>query len=306
MTRALVTGGNGFVGMHATSALNHMGYETIIASRSPRDQKGTACVPIDLLEDGSPEKLIQSVKPDVLLHLAWETEHGKFWLSDHNDSWLHSSIQLLRAFLDQGGIRAVFAGTCAEYDWDQLDTDGVADELATPRRSATVYGQAKSAFCEEVGRCIEQGASCAWGRLFLLYGERENPSRFVSSIIRNLLSGREAPMSSGQQIRDFLDTRDAGRAFAAMVQSSETGAYNVASGVGVTLASVANLIGEKTGRPDLIRIGALPDRQGEPPALVANVARLKTELGFKAFHSLDDGLDHAIEYWRQKVTNTVE
>jgi nucleoside-diphosphate-sugar epimerase len=34
------------------------------------------------------------------------------------------------------------------------------------------------------------------------------------------------------------------------------------------------------GRPDLARPGSLPDREGDPPRLVADVSRLREEVGF--------------------------
>jgi len=301
MTRVLVTGGNGFIGRHAIHALNDLGCDIIVAGRTPQVAEGIMSVAVDLLEPGSVRLLIAQATPDVLLHLAWETETGAFWTAESNDRWLDSSRELLDAFLDGGGSRAVFAGSCAEYDWTALEPCGIAVEEKTPCVPATKYGRAKTAFFDHVQRHISQGASCAWGRLFLLYGEHEHPNRFTSSIIRNLLSGHEAPMSSGRQVRDFLDTRDAGRAFAALAMGTTTGALNIASGVGITLKSVAEIVGIKIGRPELVRFGALDDRPGDPPALVADVTRLTDSLGFDPAYTLDEGLDHAITFWRQQI-----
>ncbi len=301
MTRVLVTGGDGFIGRHAVHALSALGCDVTVASRTPRDTSDTRPVAIDLLEPGSARSLIMQTTPDVLLHLAWETETGAFWTAESNGRWLDSSRELLDAFLDGGGLRAVFAGSCAEYDWTALKPGGIAVEEKTPCVPVTKYGAAKMALFDHVQRHISQGASCAWGRLFLLYGEHEHPNRFTSSIIRNLLAGREAPMSSGRQVRDFLDTRDAGRAFAALATGTTTGTLNIASGTGVALKSVAEMIGGKIGRPELVRVSALDDRPGDPPALVADVTRLTDCLGFDPAYTLDEGLDHAINFWRRQA-----
>ncbi len=300
MTRVLVTGGNGFIGRHAVHALIDLGCDVIVASRTAKDFGDARTVPTDLLEPGAGRALIGQIMPDVLLHLAWETETGAFWTAASNDRWLDASCELLDAFVDGGGSRAVFAGSCAEYDWTSLGPDGIAHEERTPCVPATTYGQAKKTFFDHVQQKISQGASCAWGRLFLLYGEHEHPDRFTSSIVRNLLAGREAPMSSGRQFRDFLDSRDAGGAFAVLATGTATGALNIASGTGVTLRSVAAMIGEKIGRPELVRLGALDDRPGDPPALVADISRLKSDLGFDPAYTLDEGIDHAISYWRRQ------
>lgn len=298
MTRVLVTGGNGFIGRHAVSALRDQGCDVIVASRTPQEAAGA---PVDLLSPGAGPALISQTTPEVLLHLAWETETGVFWTADSNDRWLDASRELLDAFVENGGVRAVFAGSCAEYDWTALGPQGVANEESTPRIPATKYGRAKVAFYDHVQHYASRGMSCAWGRLFLLYGEHEHPNRFTASIIRNLLAGREAPMSSGNQIRDFLDTRDAGRAFAALATGTTVGALNIASGVGVTLRSVAEMIGDKMARTGLIQIGSMDDRPDDPPALVADVARLRNDLGFEPAHTLDEGLDHAIDFWKRQA-----
>ncbi len=300
MTRVLVTGGSGFVGRHTSQALVQIGCDVVVASRAPDAIAGAQVVAVDLLNDDAPQQLIHRILPDVLVHLAWETETGVFWSAESNTEWLKASLALHDAFLKNGGARSVFAGSCAEYDWSALGEGGIAHETNTPCVPATPYAVAKCAFFSSVHERIADGASCAWGRIFMLYGEREHPQRFVSSIIRNLLSQREAPMSSGRQIRDFLDTRDAGRAFAELAVGSMTGAINIGSGTGLSLKNVAEMIGNKLNRSDLLNIGAMDDRSGEPESLVADVTRLRDELGFHAAYDLLDGLDHAIDYWSRQ------
>jgi hypothetical protein len=41
-------------------------------------------------------------------------------------------------------------------------------------------------------------------------------------------------------------------------------------------------LGREAGREALLRFGALPDRPGEVPVMVADVARLRREVGFDA------------------------
>jgi nucleoside-diphosphate-sugar epimerase len=50
------------------------------------------------------------------------------------------------------------------------------------------------------------------------------------------------------------------------------------------------LIAEATGRPDLLRVGSLPRRPGEPERLVADVQRLHREVGFRPSVTLEEGI----------------
>ena len=59
------------------------------------------------------------IRPEVLIHLAWYAEHGKYWTSPENVRWVEASLALLRGFAAAGGRRVVMAGTCAEYEWSR-------------------------------------------------------------------------------------------------------------------------------------------------------------------------------------------
>jgi nucleoside-diphosphate-sugar epimerase len=61
---------------------------------------------------------------------------------------------------------------------------------------------------------------------------------------------------------------------------------------------VAKTLAGAIGRPELLRIGAIPNRRNEPPALVADVQRLTDEVVFRPTWSLEEGLRHALEYRR--------
>ena len=109
-------------------------------------------------------------------------------------------------------------------------------------------------------------------------------------------------MSEGTKVRDFLHVYDAGRAFAALADNQISGAINIASGVGVTLADIAVAAHEKIGAGDLL-VAAHPPRTEEPPSLVADVRRLREEAGFKWRFTWLSALDACIEYWQKEVNN---
>jgi len=298
MTKILITGGNGFIGKHTTKHLIKLGHEVIVASRSANEMLNCKTFQVDLLEREAPKKLITNVKPEVLIHLAWETEHGSFWHSELNVDWLRASNALLEEFFTHCGQRAVLAGSCAEYDWTALGSDGIAHEMLTPRIPSTSYGHAKNSMFNIAQKMIEQGLSIAWGRLFLVYGEAEKKERLVPSIIQNLMSNSNAPMSSGIQIRDLMFNEDAGRAFAELALSQLTGALNVSTGKGVALRSVGELIAGIIGKPELLKLGHYPERHDEPPVLVGDARNLTNGLKFTPAFTLESGISKIIQNWR--------
>ncbi len=295
MKTVLVTGGAGFIGRHCLTRLVEGGYDVHAVSRAA-DHPAAAGVEwhvADLLENGSAHRLIRTVRPTHLLHLAWCTEHGAFWTSPRNLEWVGASLSLVREFCEAGAAeRLVAAGTCAEYAWQS----GTCIENQTSCVPSTLYGTSKHGLHVILERYMAQtSVSCAWGRLFLLYGPDEHPKRLISSVTRSLLADEPALCTHGNQIRDLLYVADAAEAFVTLLDSDAPGAFNIGSGRPVRLADAIHQLASQLGRPELVRLGALPPRD-EPEILTADITRLRS-LGWSPRHSLKDGLKLTIDWW---------
>jgi len=296
MKRVLVTGASGFIGSRVIASLAQRGFEVHAAARRPgRAGQKWRWHAADLLDDTDRLSLIQRVRPSHLLHLAWYAEHGRFWQAPENVSWVAATVKLAHDFAAAGGRRAVFAGTCAEYDWTG---SGLCSERETPLRPATPYG-----VCKDAARRVVEQVDCdvAWGRLFFLYGPREHPDRLVAAVARLLVDGRRAPTSEGSQRRDFLHVDDVAGAFATLVQSGVTGPVNIGSGEAVPVRRIIELIADAAGRPDLLDIGALQRRSTDPDELVADIARLRDEVGWTPGTGLEEGLERTVAWWREQL-----
>jgi nucleoside-diphosphate-sugar epimerase len=285
--RVLVTGATGFIGRQTGGSLRQRGFEVHAVGRS----QGT-----DLLTPGAPAAAVAAIRPTHLLHLAWYAEHGKFWTSTENLRWVAASLELLQSFAEHGGERAVIAGTCAEYEWGR---EGPYIEQRTPLRPATLYGAAKRGLHEVASAYAAQaGLSLAWGRVFFCFGPHEAPARLVPSISRALLAGREAPVTHATQVRDFLAVEELGDAFAALLDSVVQGPVNLASGRPITLRELIDAIARATGRPELVRFGAVDASPDEPAELFADVTRLRDEVGWRPREPLVAGVARAVQWWR--------
>lgn len=295
--RVLVTGATGFLGRHALAPLLARGYEVHAVARSSGTGTGDAHYwhAADLLAPGDVARLVRGVRPTHLLHFAWYVEHGAFWHSDENLRWVAATLELVRAFAAGGGRRAVFAGTCAEYEWGL----GECREGVTPERPATLYGACKLALAGVVRAYARQAElSVAWGRVFLVHGPGEAPRRLVPSVVRALFAGAEARSTHGEQWRDFLHAADVADAFVALLDSDVQGTVNVASGEPARIRDVVETIAAYVGRPDLVRLGAVDAPAGDPPVLTAHVARLRDEVGWRARYDFAGGLRHTVDWWR--------
>lgn len=298
MKSVLVTGATGFVGRPLVAALKGQVEAVHVLARGDADFPGSTVHACDLHDAVGVRALVASLKPSHLIHLAWYAEPGVYWRSPENLAWVAASLNLVRAFAEAGGIRAVAAGTCAEYAWGSERLN----EADTPREPATLYGAAKDATFRVLDAYASvAGLSLAWGRLFFLYGPGERAGRLVADATRSILDGKPFESSHGLQRRDFLHVEDVAGALLALCRSEVTGAVNIGSGTAPTVRSILERIASCAGRPDLLRLGARPLAPTEPADIVADSRRLATEVGFVPRHDLDSGVAQTVAWWRSRT-----
>lgn len=299
--RVLLTGASGFIGRHCIRPLIERGFEVVGTYRSsqPSAIEGVRWIRADLLEGGAARRLVEEERTTHLLHLAWYVEPGKMIGHVDNLAWVGSSVELLRHFHDSGGTRCVVGGSCYEYDWRY----GYCNEELTPRKPDTLYGAAKNGLAEVLlGYCAATGLSGAWARMFFLYGPHENQRRLVPSVILSLLKGAPAQSSHGEQIRDYMHVQDVADGLVALLDSSARGAYNLASGRATSIRAIVEALGELTGRPDLLRLGAIPARANDAPMVIGDPGMAQRAFGWKSAIPLREGLHATVEWWRKQLT----
>ena len=300
MKRVLVTGASGFIGQHCLTPLSNKGYEVhAVTSKKPlTDKSNTTWHQADLLDRNQIAPLIDKVRPTHLLHMAWVVDPGTAYFSADNFRWVQSSLDLANEFVRCGGERLIVTGSCYEYD----QAYGVCSEERTPLKPNTTYGICKNSLQELLTSYSQtEELSFAWPRIFFLYGPGEHPRRLVSSVANALLRGEPADCSHGKQLRDFLYVEDLGEALAALVDSEVQGPINIGKGSPVEIREIVNTLGKLAGKPDLIRLGAIPARDNEVPLVMADPTLMKQQLDWSPKYNLETGLQRTLDWWQQQI-----
>lgn len=267
----LLTGATGFVGRQVLRALGENGARVRVVVRDSKQGPlaTLACIETvvstsDLFAEDADWWANVCKDIDTVIHVAWYAEPGKYLQSANNLDCLMGTLHLAKGAAQAGVKRFIGIGTCFEYDL----TGGMLS-VDTPLRPLTPYAGAKAAAFMALSQCLPpQGVEFAWCRLFYLYGEGEDARRLVPYLRTQLTAGAPAELTSGNQVRDFLDVREAGRMIVEAALSDEQGPVNICSGIPITVRQLAEQIADAYGRRDLLKFGARPDNLVDPGCVV--------------------------------------
>ena len=267
----LLTGATGFVGRQVLRTLIERGQKIRAVVRDGKQEQLVVSDAIeaivttpDLFAENSDWWTNVCNGIDTVIHVAWYAEPDKYLQSSKNFGCLIGTLQLAKGAALAGVRRFVGIGTCIEYDL----AAGVLS-VNTPLRPLTPYAEAKASAFTVLSQWLpRQGVEFAWCRLFYLYGEGEDARRLVPYLRAKLAAGESAELTSGSQIRDFLDVTEAGRMIAQTALGQDQGPVNICSGISITVRQLAEQIADEYGRRDLLKFGARSDNLLESPCVI--------------------------------------
>lgn len=276
MKHILITGATGFVGRQVTRALSKENVRlTLVVRKTEKCNKLLSYNPeVQLVETQnifaeSSQWWASNLKDvDVVIHLAWHVVPEEYQESSKNFDCLVGSLNLAKAVLDSAVSKFVGVGTCAEYK-PQPDRKLVPGD---PLEPTTLYAAAKTSLFYCLREAFKNSSTqFSWCRLFYLYGEGEDERRLVPYITNRLMKNEEVGLTSGRQVRDFIDVRQAGEQIAEISIRDAGGVYNICTGVGVSVKDLAEGIAARVNKQHLLKFGVRPDNPFDPVYMVGQV-----------------------------------
>ena len=267
----LLTGATGFVGRQVLHELARRNCRVRLVIREGSEGKVVPSAAVEKIVT-TPDIWSESTAwwtdacrgVDTGIHAAWYVEPGQYLYSPKNTVCRAGTLRLAHGAIDAKIRRLVGVGTCFEYD---LSAGYLSVE--TQLKPATPYAIAKADTFRQLAQLLpRQGIEFAWCRLFYLYGEGEDRRRLMPYLREKLAAGEPADLGSGEQVRDYLDVRDAARKVVDAALSSVRGPVNICSGAAVTVRKIAEQIADEFGRRDLLRFGTRPDNPADPAFVV--------------------------------------
>ena len=271
MKNILLTGATGFVGRQVLFHLLNKRFKIHLIIRKGREKiikykssKIKLIFTKDLFKENQNWWKKKCKDIDTIIHLAWYTKHEDYQNSPKNIDCLIGSINLVKGAIEAGVRRFVGIGTCFEYEFSSKDLT-----VNTPLKPLTIYAGTKAGLYLTLSKLLPlKSIEFSWCRLFYLYGEGENERRLFPYLHNQLSKGKVAQLTNGNQIRDFLDVRKAGKMIVNVSIGMQQGPVNICSGNPKTVRQLAEKIADKYNRRDLLKFGKRLNNLIDPPRVV--------------------------------------
>lgn len=304
----LVTGGAGYIGSHMVRHLLQRGYGVVVVDDLSSGRRETipdtaSFVLADVADGLSMSRTIREYEVDSVFHFASRIQVGESVRDPrlYYDDNLAATIALLDAVLDGGVRRFVLSSSAAVYGTPE--TVPVAEDA--PTRPTNPYGETKLAI-EKMLASYASAYGLAYAALRYFnaagadadagLGECHEPETHLIPLVLEAAAGQRERLTvfgtdyatpDGTCVRDYvhvLDLADAHlEAMAHLERGGPSGAFNLGSGTGYSVAEVIATCRSVTGRDIAVTYG--PRRSGDPAALVACPKRAEATLGWRARRS---------------------
>jgi UDP-glucose 4-epimerase len=309
--RILVTGGAGFIGSHLTDALLGRGDEVWVmddlsAGWASRLHEKAVLFDHSIMHAKELAELVEDVRAELIFHLAAQIDVRTSVEFPADDARVNviGTINVLEA-ARMADARVLFCSSGgALYGQDAP----IPSPESVPPMPESPYGTAKYCAEQYIGLYNRLYRTChAVLRLANVYGPRQRPSgeaavipRFCSRV---LCGQRPIIYGDGRQTRDFVYIGDVVEAFLAAADCGMPGAWNIGTGVEVSVLELAAIISEISGTPFDPEFAPFREGELERSAVSAELAR--RDLGWCPATTLAEGV-RAVYRWIENGANDRE
>ena len=304
--KILVTGGNGFVGTNLKLMLDKMGLQYYAPSKKE----------FDLCKEDDVKKLIESYKPNIVLHLA-----GKIGGIGANKAepgtFFYDNIMMGTLIMEQSRIGGVekFVGLAAGCGYPKYLPVPYTEEdfwKDLPDENSIGYSMAKKNLIIQSWTYREQ---FNFNSTILLpanlYGPHDNfnleTSHVVPALIRKFIEAKENKQSSvvvwgsGKASREFLYVEDTVKAIIDAISLNESGPFNLGTGKETSIKELVEVLAKELDfNCEIIWDSSKPDGQ---PRRFYDMTKFKNTFGYVPNTELSEGIRKTIEWYRKKQFN---
>lgn len=317
-----MTGGAGYIGSVAVERLLQSDHDVVVLDNLWRGHAaavppGVTALHCDLRNAAPTAEAVRAAQPEAVLHFAAATLVPESVAAPALYFGINvvGTHHLLAAMIDQGVHRLVVSSSAAVY--------GMPAALPVTEDAPTLpinpYGRSKL-MVEQMLEWYDAAAGLRSASLRYFNvagataerGEDHDPETHVIPVALNAILNRgeafrvfgvDYPTPDGTAIRDYVHVVDLVDAHILALdrlcrEDRSLGAFNLGTKDGFSVKEIVQAVERVTGRT--LPVEYAPRRTGDPPALIADSSRARSELGWEPTRSTLDDMIGSAWAWRQR------
>ncbi len=309
--KSLIIGGAGFVGSYLIQELKKTN-EKIFVTKMPQEsimETGIDIINLNILEPEKIIKILKTVQPDCIYHLAAQSSVSVSWEKpdltvDVNIKGVINVLEAVKFAVPKA--RVLLIGSGEEYGHVKENEIPIQEE--TVLRPGNIYAATKS--CQNMIGKIYSDAydlDILMVRAFNHIGPNQAPLFVVSDFCKQVAeieAGKREPCIYVGNLtvkRDFTDVRDVVRAYVLLMKNGEKGeTYNVGSGHAIAIEDILHMILSESTKDIQIVVDKKKFRPVDVPIIEADIMKLKKCTEWKKWIPLSITIKETLQYWRSK------
>lgn len=294
MKKILLTGSTGFLGSALLHGLLSNGYSVIGIKRSTSDMWRIShltdhnLLTLVDIDQCNIENIFKENNIETIIHTA--TEYGRE--IDNVSKILEANLMLPLKIAEAG----IANGTTTF-----INTDSYFNKINRSYTHLLNYSLSKKSlqiWLENISNKLKIV------NIYLehIYGPKDSKTKFVDSLINDIIHENNIQLTHGHQKRDFIYIDDAVSAYLKIIEHSKTHQFKIkqielGSGKSIPIREFAKRIKLICNSKSKLEFGAIDYRPDEIMESVANTKEI-TEMGWKPFVNIEGGIKSIVAYKR--------
>ena len=292
--RAIISGGTGAIGTALTQFLVNQGIEVLVLTRKESNRNNRIIdhplvrikeCDYDCLDDLENDT---GKEWECFFHFAWGGASGNgrndMFLQNNNVKVALLAVKMAHKF---GCKKFLGAGSQAEYGRHSVKLTTV-----TPTFPETGYGYAKLCAGMMTRDYSHQlGMEHNWLRILSVYGPNDGENSMIAQAIESFRKGISPAFTKGEQIWDYVYSKDAAYAFYCVGKEGKDGkTYVLGSGQERPLADYLLEVRDIVAPGLELNFGERPYGENQVMHLAADNTELKDDTGYEPHYSFKEGI----------------
>lgn len=287
--KVLVLGATGFTGRHAVHYFQQEGYHVFGTTRT---KDHPHLIHLDMTDREKIFQLIKSLHCDYILNLVGQNMVTRSWESPLTtvDVNFTATLHLLEACrMYQPNTKIIIIGSALEDDKQTIHPYGISKSLQSQLAKHWAHLFNLKIVMVRLTNLIGPGFST---------GVCSSFAKQIVKLEKNCCENRKLSIMNREIKRDFLDVRDAVRAYELLLKKGQSKTvYEVGTGKSISLIHVVETLRELTDYPFLVDI---QERPTQIETIKLNINKL-SNLGWKPTYSLRQSLLDSLNFYRQTI-----